>query len=212
MKPSQVSNLLSHTPPRRVLPLQTPEQGNKDGFSPQWHHPHPAGPVNSPEFVLNSPNNIDSPVNHLPKGNLAPKHLAQPPGSFPSSPANACTTAYTPLSTPRERSGPQQGTVPAKPGHFCSSLPLQASPCDNIISFDRPSFSSVSVSPSTESVKNFSNHSTPSHSRSNQETELKVTHSISGNKNDKVESFFLFYFFSLFTYGLVIGETSFCPC
>ncbi|XP_013879701.1 SMC5-SMC6 complex localization factor protein 2 isoform X2 [Austrofundulus limnaeus] len=187
MKPSQVPNLLSQNPPRRVLPLQTPEQCNKDGFRPHWNLPRPVQLVNSLEFVLTSPTNIHSPVNHLPKASLAPKHLAQPPGLFPSSPANTCTTAYTPPSTPRERSGPQQGTVPAKPGYFCSSHLGQASPCGNIISSDRPSFSSVSVSPATESVKNFSNHSTPAHYRSDQETESLVTYSISGNKNEKYE-------------------------
>ncbi|XP_017286651.1 SMC5-SMC6 complex localization factor protein 2 isoform X2 [Kryptolebias marmoratus] len=185
MKPSQVPILLSHPPPRRVLPLQTPEQC-KDGFSSHWHLPYPTGPANSSVFVLNSPANTDPPVSHFPKASLGPKHLAQPPGPVPSSPANICTSAYTPLPRPKERSGPQQGTVPSGPGHFCSSQLAPASLCNNISS-DRPSFPSVFNSPSTESAKSFSNHTTPSHSRSDQETEFKVTPSVSGSNNDKAQ-------------------------
>lgn len=189
MRPSQVPNLLSHPPSRRVLPLQTPEQCNKGGFSSQCHLSHLARSVNLSEFVTNSPTNIDLPMNHLPKGSLGPKRIAQPPASVPNTPANIFSSAY----------------VPSRLGHFCSSQLVPPSPGINNISSDRP------YSLSTKFVKNFSSHPTPSHSRSDQEPDFKVTPSISGNYDDKAQkqehftvfSFFFFYIqyitFSLLT-------------
>ncbi|KAM6915945.1 SMC5-SMC6 complex localization factor protein 2 [Xenentodon cancila] len=51
MKPSQVPNWLSNHPSRRALPLQTPEQCNKDRFVSNSHSPCPARPMYSSGLV-----------------------------------------------------------------------------------------------------------------------------------------------------------------
>lgn len=98
MKPSQVPNQLPHPPPRRMLPLQSPELWRKDRLGPSayphQHHLRPYSPVNI-GTVANRPN-------LMPRDRLgAPNHSAQPPGSLrfrvaPISPVNHGTTAYRP--------------------------------------------------------------------------------------------------------------------
>ncbi|KAM9848045.1 SMC5-SMC6 complex localization factor protein 2 [Aulostomus maculatus] len=46
MKPSQVPNRLLHCPPRRMLPLQSPQLSQKDRPSSPQQPPHPRGSVN----------------------------------------------------------------------------------------------------------------------------------------------------------------------
>uniref|UniRef100_A0A1A7XES9 Family with sequence similarity 178, member A n=1 Tax=Iconisemion striatum TaxID=60296 RepID=A0A1A7XES9_9TELE len=181
MKPSQVPNMLSRTPPRRVLPLQTPEQHVKYKFNSQWNLLHSAGPVRSPGFLPNSPTSSQLLLNPKDRGG-PPKHFAQPPGYVPSSPVNTGASVHMPQ--PRERLGPQQSTGQSGPGHFCSSQLVPPCPTSSNISSDRPSFPNVLNSPSLQSAVNFNSH-TLSCSRSDRETESKVTSSISGRNNEK---------------------------
>ncbi|XP_073338238.1 SMC5-SMC6 complex localization factor protein 2 isoform X2 [Pagrus major] len=102
MKPSQVPNQLPHPPPRRMLPLQSPELWHKDRLGPpRYPHQHHLGPY--------SPSNIGSAANRpnlTPRDRLGPPHhSAQPPGSLrsrivPISPVNHGTTAYRPQPSP----------------------------------------------------------------------------------------------------------------
>ena len=96
MKPSQVPNQLPHPPPRRMLPLQSPELWRKDRLGPP-RYPHHLGPY--------SPGNIGSAANRpnlMPRDRLGPPHQsAQPPGFLrsrviPISPINHGITAYRP--------------------------------------------------------------------------------------------------------------------
>ncbi|XP_045926899.1 SMC5-SMC6 complex localization factor protein 2 isoform X2 [Micropterus dolomieu] len=98
MKPSQVPNRLPHPPPRRMLPLQSPELCHRDRLGPP-RHPCPMYP---PGFGPSSPTNIGYSANRphpMPRDRLGPlQHSAQPPGSFyprvvPVSPTNSGITA-----------------------------------------------------------------------------------------------------------------------
>ncbi|XP_054455937.1 SMC5-SMC6 complex localization factor protein 2 isoform X2 [Anoplopoma fimbria] len=170
MKPSQLPNRLSHPPPRRMLPLQSPELCHRDRLGPPQHpFPpphliHPAGPIHSPGFVPSNPTHIGSPVNgsHPMAGvRLAPlQHQNhQPPGSLcssrstPVSPTNSGTTAIRPQPQPQ----PQPQPPPPPPGIFHPASP--------------------------QFMKDLSNHSPSSHIRGDQGTESKVTMSYSGSKN-----------------------------
>lgn len=85
MKPSQVPNKLSHPPPRRMLPLQSPELCHKDRLGPPRHPLYHLGPIHSSGFVPSSPVNIGSSANKLhptPRDRLGPvPHSAHSPGS-----------------------------------------------------------------------------------------------------------------------------------
>ncbi|XP_037638621.1 SMC5-SMC6 complex localization factor protein 2 isoform X2 [Sebastes umbrosus] len=99
MKPSQLPNQLSHSPPRRMVPLQSPELCHRDRLGAPWHPPYPPGPIHSSGFVPSCPTNIGSPVNRfhpMPRGRLGPPQYQhhQPPGSF------SCTTASMPQPPP----------------------------------------------------------------------------------------------------------------
>ncbi|XP_078128647.1 SMC5-SMC6 complex localization factor protein 2 isoform X2 [Sander vitreus] len=85
MKPSQL-NRLSYPPPRRMLPLQSPELCHRDRLCPSGHTPYSPGPIHSSGFVPSSPTNIGPLVNRfnpMPRGSLGPlQHQHhQPPGS-----------------------------------------------------------------------------------------------------------------------------------
>ncbi|GLD65051.1 SMC5-SMC6 complex localization factor protein 2-like isoform X3, partial [Lates japonicus] len=88
MKPSQVHNRLSHPPPRRVLPLQSPELCHRDRLGPPQHPSHPMGPIHSPEYILCSPANVGTPSNRsyqMPRDRLGlPQYSTQPSGPFSS--------------------------------------------------------------------------------------------------------------------------------
>ncbi|XP_031161204.1 uncharacterized protein slf2 isoform X2 [Sander lucioperca] len=89
MKPSQL-NRLSYPPPRRMLPLQSPELCHRDRLCPSGHPPYPPGPIHSSGFVPSSPTNIGPLVNRfnpMPRGSLGPlqRQHHQPPGSSYSS-------------------------------------------------------------------------------------------------------------------------------
>ncbi|KAM9727413.1 SMC5-SMC6 complex localization factor protein 2 [Menidia menidia] len=164
MKPSQVPNLLSHPPPRRALPLLTPEQTNKDRDSPQLHPTHSGcAPNNSAIY--------DSLVNSLVKDRVGPnKHFVQL--AF-GSPTNSGQAGYSPQATTKERPGPT---------HFSSSHILQASQTNNYTSKDRPADSFIFHKTSSQLMKNL-NH-TPSHNfLRDQGTESKVMPYNSGCSN-----------------------------
>lgn len=102
MKPSQVSNKLSHPPPRRMLPLQSPELCHRDRLSPPQHPLYRQGAIHSSGFIPNSPVNIGSSANRpqpKPGDRLGSvHHSVQPPGSsrsqlVPVSSADSDTTA-----------------------------------------------------------------------------------------------------------------------
>ncbi|KAF7219994.1 SMC5-SMC6 complex localization factor protein 2-like, partial [Nothobranchius furzeri] len=180
MKPSQVPNMLSPPPLRRVLPFETPEQHAKDKFNSEWNRHHPAGPERS-RFLPNSPTSSRLLLN--PKDRVGPpKHFAQPPGRVPSSPGNTGTSVQ--MSQPRERQGPQRHIGQSEPGHFCSSPLVPLSPSSNNISSDRPSFPIFLNSPSAQSVAHFKSHTLPC-SSSDRETESKVTSIVSGSNSEK---------------------------
>lgn len=85
MKPSQVPNKLSHPPPRRMLPLQSPELCHRERL---YHQ----GPIHSSGFIPNSPVNVGS------SASRSHHNSTQPSGSFcsrfvPVSSANSDTTA-----------------------------------------------------------------------------------------------------------------------
>lgn len=95
MKPSQVPNKLSHSPPRRMLPLQSPELSHRERL---YHQ----GPVHSSGFIPNSPVNVGSSASRShpkPRYRLGSvHHSTQPSGSFcsrfvPVSSTNSDTTA-----------------------------------------------------------------------------------------------------------------------
>ncbi|XP_018533665.1 SMC5-SMC6 complex localization factor protein 2 isoform X2 [Lates calcarifer] len=88
VKPSQVHNRLSHPPPRRVLPLLSPELCYRDRLGPPQYPSPPMGPIHSPEYILCSPANVGTPSNRsyqMPRDRLGPpQYSAQPSGSFSS--------------------------------------------------------------------------------------------------------------------------------
>ncbi|XP_042358247.1 SMC5-SMC6 complex localization factor protein 2 [Plectropomus leopardus] len=120
--PMKPSNRLSHPPPRRTLPFQSPEPCHRDRLGPQWHPPYPLGPIHSPGFVPSSPTNIGCSVNRyqpIPRGRLDPvQHQRHPaPGSF-------CSSGYapvTPVSTDPTANGAPGVFYPASP-HFMKDL------------------------------------------------------------------------------------------
>ncbi|XP_053292510.1 SMC5-SMC6 complex localization factor protein 2 [Pleuronectes platessa] len=85
MKPSHMPNQLSHPPPKRVLPLQSPELYQRDRLGPRQPSSHHLGPIHASD----SPANVVNPTirpHHTPRDRLgSPQHSAQPPGPFCSS-------------------------------------------------------------------------------------------------------------------------------
>lgn len=180
MKPSQVPNWLSHHPPRRVLPLQTPEQCNKDRSVSNSHPPHLAGSVHSELVPVYSPY-IGSPLNHLPKDRLGPpKYYARPPGPPQSSPANFGNSPYQPFHATWQRFDAQQHTVQSGPGHFSSPQLVPVGQISNDTSSNRPLCPSLFHTTSSHFVKNLNHHSSLCHTKKDQETESKVHPSRSG--------------------------------
>ncbi|XP_039639929.1 SMC5-SMC6 complex localization factor protein 2 isoform X2 [Perca fluviatilis] len=89
MKPSQL-NRLSYPPPRRMLPLQSPELRHRGRLCPSGNPPYPPGPIHSSGFVPSCPTNIGPVVNRfnpIPRGSLRPlqRQHHQPPRSSYSS-------------------------------------------------------------------------------------------------------------------------------
>ncbi|XP_069548736.1 SMC5-SMC6 complex localization factor protein 2 isoform X2 [Brachyistius frenatus] len=124
MKPSQVPNRLSHSPSRRVLPIQRPElsHGNRPG--PHQHTPQPLGPIRLSEFFPSSPANIDSSVNlphPTPKDTLGPlTNSAQArPGLFCSS--RLVDSTQTDNSSKRPHPSTPSASLPASPQFMKSS-------------------------------------------------------------------------------------------
>lgn len=88
MKPSQVPNL-SFPPPKRVLPLLSPEQCHRDRLGLTRQPPHASGPICSTEFNRGSSTNVGASTvrpHHMPRARLCPPpHTAAHSGSFCSS-------------------------------------------------------------------------------------------------------------------------------
>lgn len=166
---SQVPKLLSHPPPRRVLPLQTPEECTRNKLSPNWH---PAA------LVPSSSTNIVSPVNSLTKDRLGPlKHFPQSLGHALSSPVSSVTTA-------RENLGPQHNVMQSRPGYFSSSPVVSTSPTKTQTSSERSLIPTIFHSTSPQPRKNLGNHLPSCPSRRDQGTESKILSSNSGKNND----------------------------
>ncbi|XP_047208180.1 SMC5-SMC6 complex localization factor protein 2 isoform X3 [Girardinichthys multiradiatus] len=109
IKPSQVPNLLSHPPQRRLLPPQTPNECSVDMLSPQTY---PAGIKYPSPFIPNSSTNIDS----LIKDRLGGLKHVPPANGLVLSPVNSVTTA-------RENLALQHNVMHSGPGYISSSQP-----------------------------------------------------------------------------------------
>lgn len=114
-KPSQVSKKLAHPPPRRMLPLQSPELCQRDRPSPPRHPLCHRRPIHLSGFIPNSPVNIGSSATRpQPKpreGRGSVHHSVQPRGSsclrlFPVSSANSDITANRSQLSPPNISNP----------------------------------------------------------------------------------------------------------
>ncbi|XP_016534208.1 SMC5-SMC6 complex localization factor protein 2 isoform X1 [Poecilia formosa] len=175
IRPSQVPNLLSHPAPRRVLPLQTPEECNMNKLSPKWH---PAGMIYPAALISSSSTNIVSPVNSLLKDRLGPlKPFPPPHGHVLSSPVNVTTSA-------RENLGPQHTMIRLDSGYFTSPQVVSASQTKTHISAERTFIPTIFNSPSPQSGKNISNPLPSCLSRRDQGTESKIPFSNSGKNKD----------------------------
>ncbi|KAM9364705.1 SMC5-SMC6 complex localization factor protein 2 isoform 2-T2 [Pholidichthys leucotaenia] len=99
MRPSQIPYQLSYPPPRRSLPLGSPEPYYRDRLGPQWHPHHPSGPMQSSGNVPVSLPSISSfrngpPVN--PVVRLGPVKLStEPPVHVPFHPNNIGISAHS---------------------------------------------------------------------------------------------------------------------
>ncbi|XP_071336715.1 SMC5-SMC6 complex localization factor protein 2 isoform X2 [Trachinotus anak] len=157
MKPSQVPNRLSHPPPRRALPLQSPELCYRDRLGPPRQPPHPLEPVSSTEFNLGSPNNFRTPTHrpyHMPRDRMGPpQQTAQHSGSFCSS----------------------------------NLVPVSQSHIDTSAKRPQPSPASINHHASPQFMKDLGTHTPSFHTKGPQVTEPMVTLSYSGCKNAKNE-------------------------
>ncbi|XP_017164653.1 SMC5-SMC6 complex localization factor protein 2 isoform X2 [Poecilia reticulata] len=174
IKPSQVPNLLSHPAPRRVLPLQSPEECNMNKLSPNWH---PAEMKYPAALISSSSTNIVSPVNSLLKDRLGPlKPFPLSHGHVLSSPVNGATSA-------RENLGPQH-MIRLDSGYFTSPLVVSASQTKTHISAERTFIPTIFNSPSPQFGKNISSPLPSCLSRRDQGTESKIPFSNSGKNKD----------------------------
>ncbi|XP_059215941.1 SMC5-SMC6 complex localization factor protein 2 isoform X2 [Centropristis striata] len=105
MKSYRLPNHFGYPPPRRVLPIQSPELCHRDRHGPPRHLLHPPRPNYPSGFVPSSPANFGSSGNRfhpMPRGSLGPlqhHHYGTPVsyGSFAAiSPTNCGTTVYRP--------------------------------------------------------------------------------------------------------------------
>ncbi|KAM3605763.1 uncharacterized protein V6R79_004223 [Siganus canaliculatus] len=88
MKPSQVPNQLPYPPPRRMLPLQSPELCHRDRMGTPRHPSHNQGSVNSSGFTPNGPANSGSSgirPHPTPRDRLSPSHYSAQPMASPRS-------------------------------------------------------------------------------------------------------------------------------
>ncbi|KAK2824302.1 hypothetical protein Q5P01_021477 [Channa striata] len=99
MRPSQVPNRLSHPPPRRVLPLESPELCHRDRLGQSWRPSHNPGAIHPSVFVPSTPASSGTPVSrsyHIPRDRPGlPQHCAQP-DVFPLSSTKVDTLANWP--------------------------------------------------------------------------------------------------------------------
>ncbi|XP_062256686.1 SMC5-SMC6 complex localization factor protein 2 isoform X2 [Platichthys flesus] len=115
MKPSQMPNQLSHPPPKRVLPPQSPELYQMDRLGPRQPSSHHLGPIHASD----SPANVGNPTirpHHTPRDRLGPPQpSAQPPGPF-------CSSHIVPVS-PTDGDMSANSSQPAPPGIFHHASP-----------------------------------------------------------------------------------------
>lgn len=105
MKPSQVHNKLPHPPPRRMLPLQSPELFHRDRVGLPQYSLLPVGA--RPGFIPRSPVNIASSGNMVyltPRDKSGPApHSARPPGSSCSTPVSVSSANIIDASAKRSQ-------------------------------------------------------------------------------------------------------------
>ncbi|XP_041866720.1 SMC5-SMC6 complex localization factor protein 2 isoform X2 [Melanotaenia boesemani] len=189
MKPSQVPNLLSHPHPRRMLPLQTPEQSSRDRYSQHSHHPPSASPIYSTGFVPHRPEITRPLANPFPTDRvLPPKHFAQPPELASSRSPFTGSSVYGHETTPKERLDSRLQVVQSVPKQQVSSSQFgPACSTNSNTSTDGPCTPSVFHHVPSTFVKNLSNHFPSHHSSGNQETVSKVISSHSESNNETMK-------------------------
>lgn len=166
---SQVPKLVSHPPPRRVLPLQSPGEFTRNKLSPNWH---PAA------LVPNSSTNIVSPVNSLTKDRLGPLKDCPPShGHSLSSPVSSVATA-------REKLGPQHNMMQPRPGYLCSSPVVSTTLTKTQTSSESSLIPTIFHSTTPQPRKNLGNNLPSCPSKMDQGTESKILSSNSGKNND----------------------------
>ncbi|XP_015239706.1 PREDICTED: uncharacterized protein LOC107090657 [Cyprinodon variegatus] len=154
IKPSHVSNLLPHPQPRRILPLQTPEESCITKLGPNWSPPGIAYPS---ALVPNSSTNTVSPVNSWRKDRLGPvSHIDPSYGNVLGSPVSSVTAV-------RENLSPLQNTIPSRPGCFSSSEVVPSSLTKTHTSAEE-----------SQSGRTLSNPFPALHSRNDQNSESKI--------------------------------------
>lgn len=99
MKPSQVPNRHSQPPPRKILPLQSPELCHRDRLGSAWSLSHTLEPFQASGFVLSSPTSIGR-SHHTPRDRLGPLQHSAQPQFVPVSPAKIDTSANRPQYSP----------------------------------------------------------------------------------------------------------------
>lgn len=153
MKPSQVHNKLPHPPPRRMVPLQSPELLHRDRVGLPQYSLLPVGTRHSPGFIPMSPGNIASSGNKVyltPRDKSSPApHSTRPPRSSCSTPVSVSSANIIDASTKRSQ-------------HL---LPTSFSP------------------KSPQCMKDLSNHSLTSHIKKKSVTKSEVTLFHSGSNN-----------------------------
>ncbi|XP_038148992.1 SMC5-SMC6 complex localization factor protein 2 [Cyprinodon tularosa] len=154
IKPSHVSNLIPHPQPRRILPLQTPEESCITKFGPNWSQ---AGITYPSALVPNSSTNTVSPVNSWRKDRLGPvSHIDPSCGNVLGSPVSSVTAV-------RENPSPLQNTIPSRPRCFSSSEVVPSSLTKTHTSAEE-----------SQSGRTLSNPFTALHSRNDQNSESKI--------------------------------------
>ncbi|XP_026210940.1 SMC5-SMC6 complex localization factor protein 2 isoform X2 [Anabas testudineus] len=99
MKPSQVPNRLSQPPPRRILPMQSPELCPRDRLGSPWHPSHTLGPFQPSGIVPSSPTSIGRP-HPTPRDRQGPPQHSAQLQSVPVIPTKIDTSANRPQHPP----------------------------------------------------------------------------------------------------------------
>ncbi|XP_061601229.1 SMC5-SMC6 complex localization factor protein 2 isoform X2 [Cololabis saira] len=165
-------------PSQEALPLQSPEQCNKERFVSNTHSPCPAGPIHSSGLY---PPCIDSPLTLSTQNTVGSlNYFVKPPGLLPNSPANTGTKAQPSM---WQAHSPPQHTVPSGSGLFSSPQMIPARQINNT-SKDGLSPASVFHPSSSQFVKSLNHHSSSCNVKRDQEVESMVNPSSSGSNNE----------------------------